>query len=79
MALRAPLLAATALLAQSDMVAVVGERTGQAFAAMAPLAVLPLAFPAPRLVTAMLWHRRLDDVAAHRWLRTLALRVARAS
>jgi len=78
-ALRAPLLAAAALLAQSDMVAVVGERTAQAFARIAPLHVMPLPFPSPRLVTAMLWHRRLDDVPAHRWLRSLVLRVARLS
>ena len=78
-ALRAPLLAAAAVLAQSDMLAVVGERTAQAFAGIAPLAVLPLPFASPRLVTAMLWHRRLDDVPAHRWLRGLVLRVARLS
>jgi len=78
-ALRAPLLAAAAVLAQSDMLAVVGERTAQAFAGIAPLTVVPLPFASPRLVTAMLWHRRLDDVPAHRWLRGLVLRVARLS
>ena len=78
-ALRAPLLAAAAVLAQSDMLAVVGERTAQAFAGIAPLTVAPLPFASPRLVTAMLWHRRLDDVPAHRWLRGLVLRVARLS
>ena len=77
--LRAPLLTAAAVLAQSDMLAVVGERTAKAFAAIAPLAVLPLGFASPRLVTAMLWHRRLDDLPAHRWLRNLVLRVARLS
>ncbi len=78
-ALRAPLLAAASVLSRSDMLAVVGERTAQAFAVLAPLAVLPLAFASPRLVTAMLWHRRLDDVPAHRWLRGLVLQVARLS
>lgn len=76
-ALRAPLLAAAATLAQSNLVAVVGDRTAHAFAAIAPLAVLPLPFPSPRLVSAMLWHRRLEDVAAHRWLRGIVRRVAR--
>ncbi len=76
-ALQAPLLAAASALAQSDMVAVLGERTARAFASIAPLEVLPLPFASPRLVTAMLWHRRLDDVPAHRWLRSLVLRVAR--
>ncbi len=78
-ALRAPLLAAATILAQSDMVAVVGERTARAFAGIAPLEVAALPFASPRLVTAMLWHRRLDDVPAHRWLRALVLRVARLS
>ena len=78
-ALRAPLLAAAAVLGQSEMLAIVGERTARAFARVAPLHVLPLPFPSPQLVTAMLWHRRLDDVMAHRWLRSLMLRVARLS
>lgn len=78
-ALRAPLLAAAAALAQSEMIAVVGERTARAFAAIAPLQVLPLPFASPRLVTAMLWHRKQDDAPAHRWLRGLVLRVARMS
>jgi DNA-binding transcriptional LysR family regulator len=78
-ALRAPLLAAATALAQSEMVAVVGERTARAFARVAPLEVMQLPFASPRLVTAMLWHRRLDDVSAHRWLRNLVLRVARTS
>jgi len=78
-ALQAPLLAAASALAQSDMVAVLGERTARAFASIAPLEVLPLPFASPQLVTAMLWHRRLDDVPAHRWLRSLVLRVARLS
>jgi DNA-binding transcriptional LysR family regulator len=76
-ALRAPLLAAPAALAQSDMIAVVGERTARAFARAAPLQVLRLPFASPRLLSAMLWHRRLDDMPAHRWLRGMVLRVAR--
>ncbi len=76
-ALRAPLLAAAATLAQSDMIAIVGESTARTFARAAPLEVLRLPFASPRLLTAMLWHRRLDDVPAHRWLRGVVLRVAR--
>ncbi len=78
-ALRAPLLVAAAALAQSDMVAVVSERTAHALARAAPLEVLALPFASPRLSTAMLWHRRLDDVPAHQWLRGLVLQVARAT
>ncbi len=74
--LRAPLLSAAAILATTDMMAVVGERTAQAFADIAPLVLLPLPFASPKLVTVMIWHRRLDDVPAHEWLRTLIRRVA---
>lgn len=76
-ALRAPLLAAFSALAQSDMIAVVGERAAQEFARFAPLESRHLPFASPRLMTAMLWHRRLDDVRAHTWLRHVVLRVAR--
>jgi DNA-binding transcriptional LysR family regulator len=76
-ALRAPLLAATVTLAQSDMVAIIGERSAHEFARTAPLEVLQLPFASPRLVTAMLWHRRFDSVPAHQWLRSVVLRVAR--
>lgn len=77
-ALRGPLLAAAAALAQSDMIAVMGERGARAFARVAPLEVLTLPFTSPRLMTAMLWHRRMEDLPAHRWLRSVVLRVARA-
>jgi len=76
-AFRGPLLAAAAALAQSDMIAVMGERGAREFARVAPLEVLALPFVSPRLVTAMLWHRRVDDVPAHRWLRSVIMRVAR--
>jgi DNA-binding transcriptional LysR family regulator len=75
--LRVPLLAAAATLAQSEMVAILSERTARAFSSSAPLEVLALPFVSPRQVTAMLWHRRVDNVPAHLWLRTLVLRVAR--
>lgn len=77
-ALRVPLLAAAATLAQSDMIAVLSASTARAFAVSVPLDVLSLPFPSPRQVTAMLWHRRMDNVPAHQWLRGLVSRVARA-
>jgi DNA-binding transcriptional LysR family regulator len=75
--LRVPLLAAAATLAQSDMVAILSEPTARVFADAVPLEVLALPFDSPRQVTAMLWHRRVDNVPAHKWLRNLILRVAR--
>jgi DNA-binding transcriptional LysR family regulator len=77
-ALRAPLLATAALLAQSDMVAVMSTRAAREFARYAPLQVLQLPFASPHLTTALLWHRRLDDLAAHRWLRDVVIRTAKA-
>lgn len=73
-----PLLSSVAVLTASDMVAVMGERGARALAQFAPLELLALPFDTPRLTTAMLWHRRHDDVAAHRWLRGVVRRVARA-
>lgn len=76
-ALHAPLLATAAILAQSDMIAVLAERSAHVFAAAAPLAVLPLPVASPSLTVAMLWHRRVEDDAAHRWLRGVVRRVTR--
>ncbi len=78
-ALRAPLLAAAATLAQSEMIAILSERTARILAGSGPLQVLALPFASPRQVTAMLWHRRLDSVPAHQWLRGLIVRVARTA
>jgi DNA-binding transcriptional LysR family regulator len=75
MALRAPLLAAAPILAHSDMIAVMTTRAAREFARTAPLLVLDLPFASPHQTTALLWHRRLDHVPAHRWLRSLVCRV----
>jgi DNA-binding transcriptional LysR family regulator len=75
---RVPLLAATATLAQSEMIAILSESTARTFAESAPLEVLTLPFPSPQLVTAMMWHRRVESVPAHQWLRSLISHVARA-
>ena len=48
-----------------------------AVAFKAPLQVPTLPFPSPTLPFAMLWHRRQEDHAAHRWLRGVVSRVAR--
>ncbi len=78
--LSAPYLSAPALLTQSDMVAVVGQRVAAEFARVHPVAIRPLPhLPADRSVSAqavMIWHRRSDGVPAHRWLRDLVVGVA---
>jgi hypothetical protein len=43
------------------MIAVLSERTARTFANSAPLEVLTVPFPSPQLVTAMMWHRRVDS------------------
>lgn len=78
-ALRAPLITATHILAQTDMLAVVLGRTADALAEIAPLQAVALPFPSPTLAMAMLWHRRLDDVPAHRWLRSVVLHAVRTN
>ncbi|MCW6511824.1 LysR family transcriptional regulator [Lichenifustis flavocetrariae] len=78
-ALRAPLLAAGSTLAQSNLIAILGERIARTFARTTPLAVLRLPFVSPRSNLAMLWHRRNDDLRAHRWLRDVVMRVARTA
>jgi DNA-binding transcriptional LysR family regulator len=74
---RVPLLAAAATLVQSEMIAVLSESTARTFADASPLEVLALPFPSPQLTTAMMWHRRVDSVPAHQWLRGLIAHVAR--
>lgn len=78
--LSAPYLSAPALLTQSDMVAVVGQRVAAEFARVHPVAIRPLPhLPADRAMAAqavMIWHRRSDGVPAHRWLRDLVVGVA---
>lgn len=74
-----PLLAAPTILLRSEMIAVMGEFGARAFARHAPLEVLSLPFDTPRLRTAMLWHRRYGEAAAHRWLRGIVSRAARSS
>jgi DNA-binding transcriptional LysR family regulator len=77
-AVRAPLLAAIASLAQSDMIAIISELSARELSRNGPVEAARLSFQTPRLVTAMLWHRRLEGVGAHQWLRATVQRVARA-
>ena len=77
--LYAPLLAAPAILLQSDMVAVMSASTARAFARAVEIKVMQLPFSSPVLTTGMLWHRRLDDEPGHHWLRDVLVAVAGAT
>jgi DNA-binding transcriptional LysR family regulator len=73
---RAPYLSTARLLAESDLVAIVRRRVAEVLVASGGLQTVELPCPSPKVVTAMLWHRRLDAHPAHRWLRTLVTSTA---
>jgi DNA-binding transcriptional LysR family regulator len=77
-ALEAPYLSAGPLLVQSDMVAVLGRQIALEFQRSHPIELRELPFDSPNLRSIMLWHRRLDDQPAQRWLRQTAASVAGA-
>jgi DNA-binding transcriptional LysR family regulator len=77
-ALEAPYLSAGPILVHSDMVAVLGRQIALEFRRLYPIELRDLPFESPSLRSTMLWHRRLDDQPAHRWLRETAASVAAA-
>jgi DNA-binding transcriptional LysR family regulator len=57
------------MLIGSGALAVVPRRVAADVTAVLPLVMRPLPFPSPRVALSMIWHRRLDNDPAHRWLR----------
>lgn len=68
-------LAAPFVVAQTDLVLTVPERVARTFATSLPLAIVPPPLDLPGFTMAMLWHDRLHDDAAHRWLRQYIVEV----
>jgi DNA-binding transcriptional LysR family regulator len=64
-----PLHSLVSVLVGSRALAVVPRRVAADLVAVCPLTMLPLPFPSPRVSLSMIWHRRLDNHPAHRWLR----------
>jgi DNA-binding transcriptional LysR family regulator len=64
-----PLHSLSVMLVGSRALAVVPRRVAVDGPAALPLIMRPLPFPSPRLALSMIWHRRLDNDPAHRWLR----------
>jgi DNA-binding transcriptional LysR family regulator len=64
-----PYLSAGAVLVQSNLVAILGRKLAMEFRRAYPIEIRELPFEAPVLHSVMNWHRRFDDVPAHRWLR----------
>jgi DNA-binding transcriptional LysR family regulator len=64
-----PYLSAGAVLVQSNLVAILGRKLAMEFRRAYPIEIRELPVEAPPLHSVMSWHRRFDDVPAHRWLR----------
>jgi DNA-binding transcriptional LysR family regulator len=68
-ALDVPYLSAGSVLVQSNLVAILGRKLAQEFRRAYAIEIRDLPFETPKLRSVMGWHRRFDDVPAHRWLR----------
>jgi DNA-binding transcriptional LysR family regulator len=71
-----PYLSAGAVLVQSNLVAILGRKLAMEFRRAYPIEIRELPFEAPVLRSVMSWHRRFDDVPAHRWLRSTIIGTA---
>jgi hypothetical protein len=60
------------------MIAVLGRQIALEFRRSYPIQIRELPFKSPSLRSIMLWHRRLNDQPAQRWLRQTAVSVAAA-
>jgi len=76
-AVRLPYLSAGVVLGQSNMVATLSRRIADTMVQGGRLQIRDLPFTSPAVRTAMVWHRRLEGSAAHRWLRDLISSVCR--
>jgi DNA-binding transcriptional LysR family regulator len=66
---KVPLHSLIFLLIGSNSLAVVPRRVAADLVAICPFTMRPLPFASPRIALSMIWHRRLDNHPAHRWLR----------
>jgi DNA-binding transcriptional LysR family regulator len=67
---KVPLHSLVSVLVGSQAIAVLPCRVAADLAAHSPLITKALPFSSPRVTLSMIWHRRLDNHPAHRWLRT---------
>ncbi|MGY3695199.1 DNA-binding transcriptional LysR family regulator [Bradyrhizobium sp. USDA 3240] len=72
-----PYLSAGAVLVQSNMVAILGRKLALEFRRAYPIEMRELPFDASKLQSVMSWHRRFDDLPAHRWLRDTIIAATR--
>ncbi|MEK6285854.1 MAG: LysR family transcriptional regulator [Acidobacteriota bacterium] len=64
------------VVAASDLIATVPERTADHFAKQLKLQVLPVPLAIPPFRMTMLWHERMEADLAHAWLRELIVETA---
>jgi DNA-binding transcriptional LysR family regulator len=70
-----PYLSAGAVLVQSNLVAILGRKLAVEFRRAFPVEFRDLPFEAPKLQSVINWHRRFDDLPAHRWLRDTIINI----
>lgn len=69
-ALKVPhFLMAYSLVAQTDLLSMIAERTARRLSGRLPLQLLELPLAVPAFEVSMAWHPRRHEEAAHRWLR----------
>jgi DNA-binding transcriptional LysR family regulator len=68
-ATRVPFLSVVLMLVGSDRLAIVPRRAANTLVLVCPLVMKELPFASPRIELSMIWHRRLDNHPAQRWLR----------
>jgi hypothetical protein len=78
-ALDVPYLSAGSVLVQSNLVAILGRKLAQEFRGAYAIEIRELPIETPKLRNVMGWHRRFDEVPAHRWLRESIVAAAAAS
>ncbi len=70
-ATRVPFLSIVLMLVGADRLAIVPRRAANGLALVCPLVAKELPFASARIELSMIWHRRLDNHPAQRWLRNL--------
>lgn len=67
------------LISRSNLLATIPAVFANSFAEQSKLQVLPLPFDVPKLPVSAIWHERMHDSHAHRWLRSVLQELAHRS
>jgi DNA-binding transcriptional LysR family regulator len=66
------------VIARTDLVGTMPGRVPGSMVQPAALQILPLPFELPELPVHAIWHERMQDNGAHRWLRSLVQEIGKA-